>query len=282
MTPYAIIGIHGLNNKPPAATLAAWWRTSLVEGLTRNLAIAKPEIAFELVYWADVMHAKPYDNDPQPYVAAQGTGPLPRHAPSLKDAANDLKNTLDKMSTVLGTGDVLEAIKKRVAADLHGYHTDAKTRDELRRRVRTAIDAAHAKRHRILLLTHSMGSIVAFDVLAAMKPGADTPRIDHLVTFGSPLGLHAVKAAARAQGFAMQVPGNVQHWTNLADRRDHIALDARLETDYAANAAGVTVRDVYVRNGYVTPGGEANAHKVYGYLRAPEMSDLVLAFVENR
>ncbi len=282
MTAWTIIGIHGLDNKPAAGRLAAWWRMSLIEGLERNHGVKAQDLNFEFVYWADVMYAAPLDPDPAPYVPAEGIGPLPRHEASRLDAANDLKNLLDKMSIALGTGEVLEAIKKRTAADLHRYHSVSAKRDEIRGRLRKALAAAHARSQRIMLLAHSMGSIVAFDVLASLKLVPGALRIDQLVTFGSPLGLHAVKQAERAQGFDMRVPGVVQHWTNLADVRDRVALDARLATDYAANDAGVTVTDTYVLNGYVAPGGKANHHKVYGYLRTPEMSDRVLAFMRDR
>jgi pimeloyl-ACP methyl ester carboxylesterase len=278
MRKHAVIGIHGLNNKPRPETLAKWWTTALREGLRRNHGVGDADPGLELVYWADEFHKSPLDHDPEPYLPAPGTGQLPRHDPSLRDNAQALKNVPDKLTSVLGGG-ILTSLAKRFAEDLHRYHTDAAARERIRARLLTALETAHAGRRRIMLIAHSMGSIIAFDVLSALGGTAEAPRIAHLITIGSPLGLHAVKQAARRQGFRMQVPATVEHWTNLADRHDAIALDARLGTDYTANAAGVAIEDRFVVNGYVGPGAEANPHKIYGYLRTPELSERLLAFL---
>ena len=44
------------------------------------------------------------------------------------------------------------------------------------------------------------------------------------------------------------------------------------------NAVGVRVQDVWVHNAYVSHGRRANRHKSYGYLRTPEMSELLRDF----
>jgi hypothetical protein len=66
--------------------------------------------------------------------------------------------------------------------------------------------------------------------------------------------------------------------TNLADPRDKVALDCKLDDEYGRNAVGVRVQDVWVHNAYVSHGGRANRHKSYGYLRTPEMSELLRDF----
>ena len=77
-----IIGVHGLANKPPPKTLAEGWKTAIVEGLRNNRNLeASPE--FESVYWADVRHPEPIENDPQPYHPAEG--PLKRYKDSWFD-----------------------------------------------------------------------------------------------------------------------------------------------------------------------------------------------------
>src|ERR1035437_3864221 len=55
-----IIGIHGLGNKPPKTILTDWWRKSILDGLKKyNYPITNFE--FELVYWADILHPIPLD-----------------------------------------------------------------------------------------------------------------------------------------------------------------------------------------------------------------------------
>jgi hypothetical protein len=41
----------------------------------------------------------------------------------------------------------------------------------------------------------------------------------------------------------------------------------------------VAVGDRLIINTYVSPKGKQNFHKIYGYLRAPEMTSVVKAFI---
>ena len=75
----------------------------------------------------------------------------------------------------------------------------------------------------------------------------------------------------------------VGRWTNFADRRDVVAIEAKLDDDYEPNDQGVKVADVPVINAYRspldrTPPNKPNYHKSYGYLRTPELSNIVRAF----
>lgn len=77
----------------------------------------------------------------------------------------------------------------------------------------------------------------------------------------------------------MRTPTVVKRWTNFADRRAPVALDVHLADDYAPNDRGVQVKDDLVINNYVNQTGKANYHKMYGYLRAPELSEVVRSFL---
>ena len=92
---------------------------------------------------------------------------------------------------------------------------------------------------------------------------------------GSPLGLPLVTANIRQELNAARTPENVLRWTNIADPGDKVALDCNLSDDFRPSTAGVRVHDVLVHNKYVGRRGEANRHKSYGYLRTPELCDLV-------
>ena len=58
-------------------------------------------------------------------------------------------------------------------------------------------------------------------------------------------------------------------------------LNPELETRYAANRLGIRVRDDLIINSYRNPDGQENQHKSYGYLRAPELSEHVAAFLRS-
>ncbi|GEL42840.1 MULTISPECIES: hypothetical protein [Methylobacteriaceae] len=133
--------------------------------------------------------------------------------------------------------------------------------------------------HRILLVAHSMGSVIAYDVLRILE--RDTPglKVEHLVTAGSPLGLAKVKLKIEAECGVVRVPNNVRYWTNLADGNDIVAVTGALAGDFVPSDTGVEVVDHRVVNDYRRPTGEPNHHKSYGYLRTPEFSRIAAGFI---
>ena len=70
--PSVVIGIHGLENKPPRDEKRNWWRAALVEGLTRNRGIDGAGLSFEFVYWADLRYVAA--GEPARYMAAWCNG----------------------------------------------------------------------------------------------------------------------------------------------------------------------------------------------------------------
>ena len=125
-----------------------------------------------------------------------------------------------------------------------------------------------------MILSHSMGTIIAYDVLRAI--GKDHPRlvVDNFVTLGSPLGLPHVKYKIAQENPLVRTPSIVRKWLNFADRRDPVAVDTHLAGDYQPNDSGVIVEDDLVSNDW---GGIH--HKSYGYLRTPEVSNVIKNFI---
>ena len=275
MSSYIIIGIHGLNNKPPEDQLKAWWIEAISEGLRRNLNPGVGGVEFELVYWANLMYDKPLEPDPgtpdpdplkydlAPYTEAgrDQSLPLPRHRDSfLRRLKNLIKETfggtVDKATALPGVSKIADEIVEQRAADLHRYYECPDKRRDIRQRLSEALRAAHDSGRRIMLLAHSMGSVVAFDVLSAMEREVAGLRVQHFLTVGSPLGLHEVKERIRKEVLPLRVPEAVDRWTNFADRKDKVALDSWLHTDYGRNTRGVGVVDQAVINGYISPSGK--------------------------
>ena len=134
----------------------------------------------------------------------------------------------------------------------------------------------------IMLIAHSMGTIVAFDVLSFINQKA---KVDTLVTMGAPLGAPFVisRIAAHSKStygkIRIQTPESVCNtWFNFSDIRDKIALDYKLSDDFAPNSNGVQCIDKLVTNTYVI-NGMANPHKSFGYLRTPEFIDVLVNFL---
>ena len=139
----------------------------------------------------------------------------------------------------------------------------------------------------IMLISHSMGTIIAYDVLRDLGRTDQGFEVAQFVTIGSPLGLPHVKARVMEERTydgegreRVRTPSVVtQRWVNYADRKDPVALDVHLRDDYGPNRTGVRVEDDLVVNGYLSPAAKPNHHKSYGYLRTPEISELIRAFI---
>lgn len=283
-TPHLIIAIHGLANKPKQTTLDKWWTKSILEGLSRNQGRASPDLAFQGVYWADVLYESPITKakNKQPYESAAGTGPLPTYNDGWWDdvraqAGDLLARPLDWAKQHFGIDEIADAVLRKKLRDLAQYYDQAAIRKQLRKRLRDTVLSNKDKP--MMVIAHSMGSIIAYDVLRALGRDHPSLSIDHFITIGSPLGLPHVKHKIQQENDRVRTPSVVKRWTNFADRRDPVAVDVHLASDYRPNDAGVRVKDDLVINGYRTPKGDSNHHKSYGYLRAPEVSRAIRSFI---
>ena len=281
---YKIIGVHGLANKPPEHTLRNYWKKSILEGLKRNCGNKEQKVDLEIVYWADIKHPRPIPDgkNDEPYERAPGRGKLKTYQEGWRDEVitsvlGVAAKPLDWAKKYFGVGDVTDAVLAAKLENLSSYYENAKTRDQMRGKLKEKLQEHKDKR--LMLIAHSMGSIIAYDVLRAMGREDRHFQVDHLVTIGSPLGLPHVKNKIYSENHLVRTPSVVKKWTNFADRRDPVALDVHLSDDYAANDYGVKVRDDLVINTYANRQGKENHHKSYGYLRAPEMSSAIRAFL---
>lgn len=277
-----IIGIHGLLNKPPPGVLETGWQDAIVEGLDRNYSLTQA-IPFKLVYWADVRNSTPIADNDEPYVKAEEEGPLETYNPGSLDKARAIANKYvgrwaDIEKQLFGLGTNIEHLIGIKFDDLADYYEKPEIRQQMRSKLSEILEQNQGKR--VLLIAHSMGSIIAYDVLRTYD-GSDALRIEHFVTIGSPLGLPIVGQKVRKEFGKPQTPTVVQRWTNIADPGDKVALDCALADEYTSTGP-VQVKDVLANNGYVSPGDKPNNHKSYGYLRAPEVSEVIRDFLAQK
>lgn len=293
-----LIGIHGLGNKPPRELLEGWWRNAIEEGLSRyGKRQAIPE--FELVYWADILYDKPLDpdeKDPEsPYFLDEPYLPAPadfepEESPVWQKILDFLEPQLDKLflndDYSINYQGLSDAIIHRYFKDLDVYYTTTcqlenqeicQTRHLIRDRLQQALEK---HQHRpITLIAHSMGSIIAYDVLTFRVPEL---KIDNLVTIGSPLGFPVVQGKIAAEWHEKRLlpprlktpPGVTKQWYNLANLKDKVALIYQLGKNFETNWRGVAPEDLVVQNDY-SAFGEPNHHKSFGYLRCREMTDIL-------
>jgi hypothetical protein len=143
-------------------------------------------------------------------------------------------------------------LMKILLRDVHHYLFDAaatprpgetyRVQQTIRARVVDALGEAADQPGPHIVVSHSMGTVIAYDCLKRVD---DCPPVDGLMTIGSPLGLDDVQAQlkpqwTRADGFpAERLHGE---WVNVFDRLDPVAaFDPDLADDYRHD--GVPVVD---------------------------------------
>ena len=297
-----IIGIHGLGNKPPKDVLEKWWQQSIAEGLKK---ISQPtnDFIFELVYWADLLHPVPLnpseeDNSSDLYLSE-------RYVPAAKRKLNKsngfkekflnfFKRQRDKIlfneSMHVKFPSLTDLIIKHFFKDLDIYLTqkcveenksDCLAKDVIRDRITIALKKHERKD--ILLIAHSMGTIVTYEVLIQSEKELE---IESLITIGSPLGVPFIfeklkneLSVVPGNNNKLRTPENIKtEWINLADTEDKVAQSNDLRELFAPNSLNVVPTMELVDNDYQSEGIE-NPHKSFGYLRTPELAQTVDDFL---
>ncbi|MGR5329930.1 lipase/acyltransferase domain-containing protein [Photobacterium damselae] len=270
------ITIHGRSNKPPAHILEDSWLRAINDSRRHVNQPLINKSQFSMAYYADVFYQQPLYFDPEPYLpdmpSNQSPIPLAVDKDHLSEMMEQNKWRLDNLFSApllseFGVYRALNYLSKPLLrywlTDVYRYFHDPAFALEIEKPL---IRLLHQYRHHsITLISHSLGTVIAYNVLqklAAQRTTQDIT-IDKWITLGSPLGLASVKAQLERnlQG-SLAVPENVSAWHNYSDKRDIVCIDGDLADDFAKNNSGVRVRDFQVVNAY--PG---NPHKSYGYLR---------------
>lgn len=299
-----IIGIHGLGNKPPKKLLKKWWKKSIREGLKR---IGHPRyfFRFELVYWANFLHPIPrnpkitdkndlaYLKEPyQPGRSFKQKPPSKIRQKFLTYLEKQIDKIFLKKDLSIHFAAVSDLIMRRFFRDLDAYYSqtfinihgsECLVKDLIRQQLAQII--RKHKNKDILLIGHSMGSIIAYDVLTQTIPDI---AIDTFVTIGSPLGLPIIMSKIVSEQknrlinkTKLTAPENIhRNWYNFSDLRDRVAINYNLNDDYDESFNGVQVIDQIIHNNYEY-NGRRNPHKVYGYLRSVEFAEVIHNFLNH-
>lgn len=279
--------IHGIHNKPAPQVLLRIWRDGLrqdegldlgAEGITSTMVYwadvlySAPDeemAAFE--------SAEPTGRREDPEIDLSWRETLPSEERDWTDALAARLNF--DASPPDGEDDEFEApsvepgieferiplpwwLKRRIMKaylrDVHHYlfNTEHSPRpgvsfrvqDEIRSRLIRALEAGRQRPGPHVLVSHSMGTVVAYDCL---KRVPECPAIDGLMTIGSPLGLDEIQDKLRPEwsrddGFPLERLD--RRWINVFDRLDPVAgFDPKLTNDYRHGGRTV-VEDIHEPN----------------------------------
>jgi hypothetical protein len=156
--------------------------------------------------------------------------------------------------------------------DLRRYQTnDNDIAEHARQMLKMPLRAAAESGRPVLLLAHSMGSVIAWDSLWQMsRQDDDEVDIDLLLTMGSPLGQRFVQR--RLQGYHeagdARCPAGIKRWINLAAIGDLTAVDPILADDFDSMVTCGLVSSIedHRLHNYFRLDGVLNVHAEYGYL----------------
>jgi len=301
-----LIGIHGLQNKPAEDRLTTWWMQAIAEGF-EIVNLPTPRFSFEMAYWAHFLHNRPQDpdiSDPshplylrEPYIPGNFFGPrdhLRLHKKIKAEIHQQLMQLIAGESGFMNINVISNAVVHRMFVELdiyfHGTLPDKDGKSLPAREIIRASLYRLLRKHRdknICLIAHSMGTIIAYDVLTHCKP---TVSVNTLITCGSPLGFPVIRKKIKQElGIDEQdevhlpTPEAISHrWVNLSDKDDVTCLNYNLRNHYQANTSGVRPFDRIVYNNYEHDGVK-NPHKIYGYLRTLDFTQALNSFlvIEN-
>ena len=291
-----IIFVPGMKPKPPAdAHRSELWRVLLagIERLDESLAAAlrqQPEI-FELVSWTYAFYGRYRDialdlpgierelqiREPDPRDIAEVESlnrKVQRWVHIVGDALPFLSRWLAKPDVRLTMGEAL-----RYLTDRRGVAT------KIRGQVIAALREAWEREQTVMLIGHSLGSVIAYDTLWQLSQEERVQdKVDVFVTMGSPLATRFIRnhlLGAKHLGKA-RYPHNIRRWVNFSSRGEMTAIHPELRPTFGSMVElGLVESFEDHTDFYNFFRGDVglNVHKSYGYLINPVVSATIVEWL---
>jgi len=302
-----VIYVHGIGNKPPPAVLKCQWdnalfgtdlgdRSRMAYWVNRELY---PTPLEETCFSGDQTRIDDDEMSTRAVLALSTARPEDRQHPverEIKALTDDpvRQAWLEKIATKLIAGTAVsnaevrtksvhakllplpepfrrlisQSLTRAFLRDVNDFLFDAKRRDAMEQ---SLLDRLAAGGGPFIVIAHSQGSMIAYDVLRRLDPRQI--RIPLFITIGSPLGLQEVQDALRQwTGGTLPFPPCVDRWLNVADRLDPVAFDSDISNDFEGaieNVSGIGLNKDSPRH----------PHSATGYLRVKDVLQAVRKLV---
>ncbi len=313
---HKIICIHGLASKPPKAILVDNWKRCLCQNLHFSDPAAFPDPhdpdlrdRIEVVYWANAIPDQLEDD--QDYTDALGDridelialrkekGEAFHMAKKWNLRSLSKSFLLGAASTMSSAFTIKDNIAESKLVEARLYRHDQYIADAIRKPLIDAITGAWDAGCEVMILSHSMGTFIAYDVLWQLSRRDEytayrDQRIRCLVTMGSPLGdgyIQSLLFGDRYEGKSeRRYPANIDSWLNFSAFGDAVCHDSTLSDDFLKTmehlgllpSSAMSGRD-YIKlwNPFVSVSGKSNPHKSYGYLVQPKLAQWIGRFLRG-
>ena len=298
MTRARIIFVPGLNPKPPPDI----YRQQLLRVMSAGLASTRPRSAdwlaknadaFVLVAWTYLFYGAHRD------VTLDLPGIeqlLVQTEPSERDRRELRSWQRRALRWSHLVGDAWPLLGRRLAPAntrrlMHEANRYLKNRDgvgaAVRGVLRETLEAAWRDGDSVLLIGHSLGSVIAYDTLWDLTHVQRSRGvISTFVTLGSPLATRFVQRSlqgVRERG-AARYPHNVRRWVNCSARGDMTALKPRLKPFFHEMLdldLCDAIEDFVDFDNYFRGGAGLNAHEAYGYLAQHVLAEVIGDWLER-
>ena len=299
MTHRHIIYIPGKNPKPhPEQHQKMIWH-ALLEGVKR----VNPDIAedlkrhasnFKLIGWNYLYYnSRDKDIEQAKWVDAI----INKKEPTERDKreAHAWKHRLDKMlykaiDQLPRLLQVLPQSAKETAEELDRYFNNkeqiaSEVREQLKQELRPLLKNGNS----VLIIGHSLGSVIAYDTLWALSQLEHLPgKIDLFLSIGSPLGMNYVQTRLlgnKYEDHSKKYPSNIRHWVNVSAVGDITPLDRNFTNDYKemlkpGMTQSITDHSEGIYNYFRNEEG-LNFHRSYGYLVNPTVGNVIANWWEE-
>lgn len=277
-----IVGVHGIwQGNTNAVKLQADWAAAVAKGLRTYHGPACPVPPLTMAYYGNLFRTPsrrlgaddgaPLVADDEPFTDEEEAFVLEALDPYTSTVINP--GEIEPVTLGLGVPYTPRPIARALAAADHKIGRNMSRRllrfvrqvyrylhHDIGERIRTEAQTELHREGPRLVIAHSLGSVIAFDMLARTDIGPGPGGLTTLVTCGSPLAWPTIRRSLNQDG-PLHLPDGID-WINL-----HAAGDIVAQMGLAAVAPAV--RDELVHNGLGEP------HAARRYLDKQPLANLI-------
>ena len=300
----SIVLVHGRDFKPADAVLHELWLEAIRAGLSRDRpdvlgVLATATVA--MAYFGDANArvrqgtARPYDEvtdiadrrNALSQLAALESRRFRRNAYERLPGKTPLKEFLaDVGAPVAAALHLTDWMARRVVPELAQYwRAGSDYRAEVDRRVVEAIAAPLRRRDRLIVISHCIGSIAAYNAFWALSRGGYAggslaqAKVDTWITLGSPLGDNSVRHRLLGgdSPLAERYPNCLLNWFNFAAEDDFTCHDETVANDFHEMLDQHLISRILDQRIYnlTVRFGRSNPHSSIGYLLHPRVAKVI-------